>query len=177
MSRVASRPVELPDGVECSIAGNTVSMKGSKGEMQYQWHALVSVKQDGNKLNVSVNDDSKTAGVLAGTTRALLKNIVTGVNVGFERRLTIIGVGYRAQLKDKFIDLTLGFSHTVRFDIPEGITVEVPSQTDILIKGSDKQQVGQVAANIRAYRPPENYKGKGIRYSDENVLIKEAKKT
>ena len=177
MSRVANNPVELPSGVEFSIAENTVTIKGSKGQLQHKLHPLVSVSQEGNQLKMVKNDDSKSANALAGTTRALLQNIVTGVSVGFERKLTIIGVGYRAQVQGKVLDLTLGFSHPVKFEIPEGITIETPTQTEIVIKGFDKQKVGQVAANIRAYRPPEPYKGKGIRYADENVVRKEAKKT
>ena len=177
MSRVANYPVELPSGVEFSLAENIVTIKGSKGQMQHNLHPLVSVSQDGSQLKLVKNDDSKSANALAGTTRALLQNIVTGVSVGFERKLTIIGVGYRAQVQGKVLDLTLGFSHPVKFEIPEGITIETPSQTEIVIKGIDKQQVGQVAADIRAYRPPEPYKGKGVRYSDEHVVRKEAKKT
>ena len=177
MSRIANYPVELPSGVEFSVAENTVTIKGGKGQLQHDLHPLVSVSQDGNQLEMAANDDSKTANAMAGTTRALLQNIVTGVSVGFERKLTIIGVGYRAQVQGKVLDLSLGFSHPVKFEIPEGISVETPSQTEIVIKGIDKQLVGQVAANIRAYRPPEPYKGKGIRYENENVVRKEAKKT
>jgi large subunit ribosomal protein L6 len=177
MSRVANNPVELPSGVEFSMTENIVTIKGSKGQLQHNLHPLVSVSQDGSQLKTVKNDDSKSANAIAGTTRALLQNIVTGVSVGFERKLTIIGVGYRAQVQGKVLDLTLGFSHPVKFEIPEGITIETPSQTEIVIKGIDKQQVGQVAANIRAYRPPEPYKGKGVRYADEHVVRKEAKKT
>ncbi len=177
MSRIANNPVELPSGVEFSLAENIVTIKGSKGQMQHNLHPLVSVSQDGSQLKMVKNDDSKSANALVGTTRALLQNIVTGVTVGYERKLTIIGVGYRAQVQGKVLDLTLGFSHPVKFEIPEGITIETPSQTEIVIKGIDKQQVGQVAAIIRAYRPPEPYKGKGVRYSDEHVVRKEAKKT
>ena len=177
MSRVGNNPVELPSGVEFSVAENIITIKGSKGQMQHNLHPLVSVSQDGNQLKMAMNDNSKSANALAGTTRALLKNIVTGVTVGFERKLTIIGVGYRAQVQGKVLDLTLGFSHPVKFEIPEGITIETPSQTEIVVKGIDKQRVGQVAADIRAYRPPEPYKGKGVRYADENVVRKEAKKT
>ena len=177
MSRVANNPVELPSGVEFSVAENTITIKGGKGQLQHNLHPLVSVSQEGNQLKMSVNDDSKSANAIAGTTRALLQNIVTGVSVGYERKLTIIGVGYRAQVQGKVLDLTLGFSHPIKFDIPEGITIETPSQTEIVIKGIDKQLIGQVAANIRAFRPPEPYKGKGIRYADENVVRKEAKKT
>ena len=177
MSRIANNPVELPSGVEFSMVGNVVTIKGSKGQLQHNLHPLVSVSQDGSQLKMEKNDDSKSANALVGTTRALLQNIVTGVTVGYERKLTVIGVGYRAQVQGKVLDLTLGFSHPVKFEIPEGITIETPSQTEIVIKGIDKQQVGQVAANIRAYRPPEPYKGKGVRYSDEHVVRKEAKKT
>jgi len=177
MSRVGNNPVELPSGVEFSVAENIITIKGSKGQMQHNLHPLVSVSQDGNQLKMAMNDNSKSANALAGTTRALLKNIVTGVTVGFERKLMIIGVGYRAQVQGKVLDLTLGFSHPVKFEIPEGITIETPSQTEIVVKGIDKQRVGQVAADIRAYRPPEPYKGKGVRYADENVVRKEAKKT
>ncbi|MCK5499130.1 MAG: 50S ribosomal protein L6 [Gammaproteobacteria bacterium] len=177
MSRVANNPVELPSGVEFSIAENTVTIKGSKGEMQHHLHPLVSIRQEGSQIKMAMNNESKSANALAGTTRALLQNIVTGVSVGFERKLTIIGVGYRAQVQGKVLDLTLGFSHPVKFEIPEGITIETPSQTEIVVKGIDKQKVGQVAADIRAFRPPEPYKGKGVRYADENVVRKEAKKT
>ncbi len=177
MSRVANNPIELPSGVEFSAAQNTVTIKGSKGQMQYSLHPLVSVLQDGNQLKTTMNDNSKQANVLAGTTRALLQNIVTGVTVGHERKLTIIGVGYRAQVQGKILNLTLGFSHPVKFEIPDGISIETPTQTEIIIKGTDKQLVGQTAANIRAYRPPEPYKGKGVRYADEHVIRKEAKKT
>ena len=145
--------------------------------MQHNLHPLVGVSQDGNQLKMVKNDDSKSENELAGTTRALLQNIVTGVSVGHERKLTIIGVGYRAQVQGKVLDLTLGFSHPVKFEIPESISIETPSQTEIVIKGLDKQFVGQVAAKIRAYRPPEPYKGKGVRYADEYVVRKEAKKT
>jgi len=177
MSRIANNPVELPSGVEFSMVGNVVTIKGSKGQLQHNLHPLVSVSQDGSQLKMVKNDDSKSANALVGTTRALLQNIVIGVTVGYERKLTIIGVGYRAQVQGKVLDLTLGFSHPVKFEIPEGITIETPSQTEIVIKGIDKQQVGQVAADIRAYRPPEPYKGKGVRYSDEHVVRKETKKT
>ena len=177
MSRVANNHVELPSGVEFSVTENIVTIKGSKGQMQHSLHPLVSVSQDGNQLKMTMNDESKSANALAGTTRALMQNFVTGVTVGHERKLTIIGVGYRAHLQGKVLDLSLGFSHPVKFEIPEGISIETPTQTEIVIRGHDKQLVGQVAANIRAYRPPEPYKGKGVRYSDENVVRKEAKKT
>ncbi len=177
MSRVANNPVELPPGVEFSLAESTVTIKGNKGQLQHRLHPLVSVTREGSWLKMSMDDDSKSASALAGTTRALLQNIVTGVSVGHERKLTIVGVGYRAQVQGKVLDLNLGFSHPVKFEIPAGISIETPTQTEIVIRGLDKQQVGQVAANIRSYRPPEPYKGKGVRYAEENIIRKEAKKT
>ena len=176
MSRIANNPVAIPSGVDVKINGNMLSIKGGKGELQHELHSLVSVAEEDNSLKVAANDTSKPARSLAGTTRALLQNMVTGVSDGFERKLEITGVGYRAQVQGKVLNLTLGFSHPVNFQIPEGISIETPSQTEIVIKGVDKQKVGQVAANIRAYRPPEPYKGKGVRYSDERIIRKEAKK-
>jgi large subunit ribosomal protein L6 len=176
MSRIANNPVTLPSGVDVNIAGSVVTVKGSKGEMSHNVHPAVKVEQEDGVLKTTVNNNSKSANALSGTTRALLQNIVTGVSEGFERKLEIVGVGYRAAVSGKVLNLSLGFSHPVDFAIPEGITIETPSQTEILIKGIDKQQVGQVAANIRDYRPPEPYKGKGVRYSDERIIRKEAKK-
>ena len=176
MSRIANNPVAIPSGVEVKINGNMVSVKGGKGELQHQLHALVSMVEEDNMLKFSANDSSKPARSLAGTTRALMQNMVTGVSDGFERKLEIVGVGYRAQVQGKVLNLSLGFSHPVNFPIPEGISIETPSQTEIVVKGFDKQKVGQVAANIRAYRPPEPYKGKGVRYTDERIIRKEAKK-
>lgn len=176
MSRIANKPITVPKGVEAAINGNNVRIKGGKGEMTVSVHPEVKVAQDGNLLKISVANKSRTADALSGTTRALLQNVMTGVSVGFQKKLDIIGVGYRAQAQGKKLNLTLGFSHPVEFAIPEGITIETPSQTEILIKGVDKQKVGQVAANIRAYRPPEPYKGKGVKYSDEHIVRKEAKK-
>jgi large subunit ribosomal protein L6 len=176
MSRIANNPVSLPSGVDVNISGQQITVKGGKGELSHVVHSLVNVEQDDNSLKFKSMDESKSANALTGTTRALLQNIVTGVSDGFERKLTIVGVGYRAQVQGKILNLTLGFSHPVNFEIPEGISIETPSQTEIVIKGIDKQQVGQVAANIRAYRPPEPYKGKGVRYADEHILRKEAKK-
>ena len=144
--------------------------------MSHNVHPLIKVEQTDNILKTSTKSDSKFAKALSGTTRALIQNIVTGVSEGFERKLEIVGVGYRAAVSGKMLNLTLGFSHPVVFKIPDGITIETPSQTEITIKGSDKQQVGQVAADIRAYRRPEPYKGKGVRYSDERIVRKEAKK-
>lgn len=177
MSRVANNPVTIPSGVDVNIVGSLVTIKGSKGELSHDVHPLVKVEQEDNLLNTTVNNNSKSANALSGTTRALIQNIVIGVTEGFERKLEIVGVGYRANVAGKVLNLTLGFSHSVTFDIPEGISIETPSQTEIIIKGIDKQQVGQVAANIRAFRPPEPYKGKGVRYSDERIVRKEAKKS
>lgn len=176
MSRIANNPITLPAGVEVNINGNDVTVKGKKGQLSHRVHQLVTIMQEDGVLKLGVRNNSKTANALSGTTRALLQNLVKGVSEGFERKLEIIGVGYRAQAQGKTLNLTLGFSHPVNFPIPEGITVETPSQTEIVIKGIDKQQVGQVAANIRDYRPPEPYKGKGVRYSDEVIIRKEAKK-
>ncbi|RLA24316.1 MAG: 50S ribosomal protein L6 [Gammaproteobacteria bacterium] len=176
MSRIANSPVEIPQGVEINLDGNLVSVKGKNGELSRVIHQLVEASIDGSTLKVKSTANSKHAIALAGTTRALINNMVSGVNQGFEKKLTLIGVGYRAQAKGKVLNLTLGFSHPVNFDVPEGISIETPSQTEIIVKGCDKQLVGQVAADIRAYRPPEPYKGKGVRYSDEHVVRKEAKK-
>ncbi|WP_297373656.1 50S ribosomal protein L6 [Acidiferrobacter sp.] len=176
MSRVAKNPVSLPSGVALSRNGADITIKGPKGELAHRIHELVGVEQDGNVLRVTAADDSTLANALSGTTRALMQNMVMGVTKGFERRLSIVGVGYRAAVQGRKLNLTLGFSHPVVYDIPAGITIETPSQTEIVIKGADKQRVGQVAAEVRNYRPPEPYKGKGVRYSDEVVVKKEAKK-
>ena len=176
MSRIANNPVTIPSGVDININGQQVTVKGGKGELSHEVHSLVSVEQDDNVLKFKSVDTSKSANALAGTTRAVVQNLVTGVSDGFERKLTIVGVGYRAAVQGKVLNLTLGFSHPVNFEIPEGITIETPSQTEVVVKGIDKQKVGQVAANIRAYRPPEPYKGKGVRYADEHIIRKEAKK-
>ncbi|MBL1141796.1 MAG: 50S ribosomal protein L6 [Proteobacteria bacterium] len=176
MSRIANNPVTIPSGVDVNIAGSLITVKGSKGELSHDVHPLVKVEQEDGALKTKANNDSKSANALSGTTRALLQNLITGVSDGFERKLEIVGVGYRAAVSGKVLNLSLGFSHPVDFAIPEGITIETPSQTEVVIKGADKQQVGQVAANIRAYRPPEPYKGKGVRYSDERIIRKEAKK-
>ena len=174
MSRVANNPVVIPKGVEVAIKGALLSVKGSKGALERHIHETVAVTEKDGELHFAAKD--KNAGAMAGTMRALTNNMVIGVSEGFERKLTLIGVGYRAQVKGKELGLTLGFSHPVDFLIPEGITIETPSQTEIVVKGIDKQKVGQVAADIRAYRPPEPYKGKGVRYADEHVVRKEAKK-
>ena len=176
MSRIANAPVSLPSGVEVSLDGQLVKVKGKQGELEWNVHDLVTVVQEDAEIKVSANDDSKNAVALAGTTRALVNNMVTGVSEGFEKKLTIIGVGYRAQAQGQKLNLTLGFSHPVVYEVPTGVSVETPSNTEIVVKGIDKQKVGQVAAEIRAYRKPEPYKGKGVRYSDEYVLRKQAKK-
>ena len=176
MSRIANNPVVLPNGVDANISGQHITVRGSKGELSHDVHSLVNVALEDNSLKFKAADESKSANALAGTTRAVLQNIVTGVSTGFQRKLTIVGVGYRAQVRGKVLNLTLGFSHPVNFEIPTGITIETPSQTEVVVSGIDKQQVGQVAANIRAYRPPEPYKGKGVRYFDEHIIRKEAKK-
>ena len=176
MSRVAKNPIHLPRGVEVSADGQRTSVKGPKGAMEHTIHELVEMLRDGDSLTFRARNGSSQANALAGTTRALVNNLVTGVSQGFERKLELVGVGYRAQARGKVLNLTLGFSHPVDYELPEGVTAETPSQTEILLKGCDKQKVGQVAAEIRAYRPPEPYKGKGVRYSDEVVVRKEAKK-
>lgn len=176
MSRIANNPITVPDSVEVDVNGAQVRIKGSKGELMHTLHALVRLDREDNLLKFSAKDNTKSARALAGTTRAILQNMVTGVTDGFEIKLEITGVGYRAQAQRGSINLALGFSHPVDIDIPDGITIETPSQTQIIVRGPDKQKVGQVAANIRSYRPPEPYKGKGVRYADEQILRKEAKK-
>lgn len=176
MSRIAKEPIELPQGVEFKQEGNVVTLKGGNGSLSLELNNEVELTQTDNILQVSPRSGSRFSTAVAGTMRALLANMVTGVTNGFERKLQLVGVGYRAQVQGKKLNMTLGFSHPVVHDVPEDVTVEVPSQTEIVIKGADKQKVGQVAAEIRSYRPPEPYKGKGIRYSDERVIMKEAKK-
>ena len=176
MSRVAKALVEVPAGVTVTLSGQDIKVKGPVGELSHSVHGLVSVSQEENQIKTDVAAESKEAWAQAGTTRALINNMVEGVSKGFEKKLVLNGVGYRAKAAGKNLNLSLGFSHPVDHTIPEGITVETPSQTEVVLKGADKQLVGQVAANIRAYRKPEPYKGKGIRYSDENVRRKEAKK-
>lgn|SRR5690554_1858260 len=176
MSRIANNPVVLPNGVEVKLNGQDINVKGSKGALSLTVHQSVEVKQEENTLRFAPRDGAKQSRALAGTIRSLVNNMVTGVSSGFERRLNLVGVGYRAQAQGKKVNLTLGFSHPVEYELPEGITAETPSNTEIVIRGIDKQQVGQVAADIRAFRPPEPYKGKGVRYADEQVRRKEAKK-
>lgn len=174
MSRIANYPVHLPKGVEAKFSGRQLNVKGPKGALSYTVHDDVEVTFEDQLLKFVAK--TLAADALAGTTRVLIQNIVTGVSVGFERKLLLVGVGYRAQVKGKVLALTLGFSHPVDFPIPDGITIETPSQTEIVVKSMDKQLLGQVAANIRAYRPPEAYKGKGVRYADEVIKLKETKK-
>jgi len=176
MSRVAKNPIELPSGVEVKIDGDHIQVKGSKGELRQAISQKIAVSNENNVLSFAPKNEASNDWAMAGTTRALVNNMVVGVSQGFEKKLQLIGVGYRAQAKGKVLDLTLGFSHPVNYQVPEGITIETPSQTEIVVKGIDKQKVGQVAAEIRAYRPPEPYKGKGVRYVDEHVVRKEAKK-
>lgn len=176
MSRVAKNPVAVPSGVEVKIEPGKVSVKGPKGALEQNLHPLVTVKQEGNLLKFERANDSMLARAVSGTTRALVNNMVTGVSKGFEKKLTIIGVGYRAAVQGKKLNLTLGYSHPIAYDIPAGITIEAPDQTNLVVKGADRQLVGQVAAEIRGFRPPEPYKGKGVRYLDEQVAKKEAKK-
>ena len=176
MSRIANKPVELPSGVEINLNGQQINVKGGKGELTHSIHEFVEVTQTDNVLTFAARSEAKQANALAGTTRALINNMVTGVSQGFERKLELVGVGYRAQAKGKVLGLTLGFSHPVNYEFPEGIVIETPTQTEIIVKGVDKQLVGQVCANIRAWRPPEPYKGKGIRFAGEHVVRKQAKK-
>ena len=175
MSRVANAPIALPSGVEVKMDGQKVSVKGSKGQMELDVHPSVEVAQEDGSLKIGSRDSDGTM-AMAGTMRALINNMVTGVSSGFEKRLELVGVGYRAQMQGSALNLSLGFSHPVNFEAPEGVTLETPSQTQIVVSGIDKQKVGQAAANIRAYRPPEPYKGKGIKYADELIVRKEAKK-
>lgn len=176
MSRIANSPVEIPKGVEVSIKDRTLSVKGDNGNLSLDINELVDIRHDGDRLKFSAVDDTKKSGALTGTFRALVNNMMKGVTVGFMKQLQLVGVGYRAQLQGKKLSLSLGFSHPVAYDVPDGVELEAISQTELHIKGSDKQLVGQVAAEIRAFRPPEPYKGKGIRYMDEYVKRKDAKK-
>jgi large subunit ribosomal protein L6 len=176
MSRVAKSPIALPSGITVKMADQSISVKGPKGEMALNIHPHVAVNEDDSSLNIAPKAESKAAWAMAGTYRALINNMVTGVSQGFEKKLQLVGVGYRAQASGKTLNLNLGFSHPIDYPVPEGITITTPSATEIVVSGSDKQRVGQVAAEIRAYRPPEPYKGKGVRYSDEHVVRKEAKK-
>lgn len=174
MSRIAKYPVALPKGVEFTVKGQLVQVKGPKGTLSMDLHPTVEMTEADGHLHFKPVEDAHMA--MAGTMRALVANMVKGVSEGFEKRLALVGVGYRASVQGKKLNLQLGFSHPVDHEIPEGVSIECPSQTEIVVSGSDKQKVGQVAAEIRAYRPPEPYKGKGVRYADERVIMKEAKK-
>ena len=174
MSRVAKKPVPLPQGVTATVTPELVTIKGAKGSLSVPVKAGVSVQEQDKTLSVSYQSAAQSA--LAGATRAHLANIVTGVTKGYEKKLELVGVGFRAAVQGKTLNLTLGFSHIVNFPIPEGISIEAPSQTEVLIKGIDRQRVGQVAAEIRGIRPPEPYKGKGVKYAGEQITLKEGKK-
>lgn len=174
MSRIANAPVTVPEGVEVELKGSDIHVKGPKGELNMRLHPTVGVEQNDDDLTFKAQTEDARA--MAGTMRSLVSNMVTGVNEGFEKRLTLVGVGYRAQAQGSKINLTLGYSHPVELEAPDGITLETPSQTEVVVKGADKQVVGQVASQIRAARVPELYKGKGVRYADERISLKEAKK-
>lgn len=176
MSRVAKAPVTLPKGVEVIINGQEVQVKGARGTLGVTLNALVQVKNDNGVLNLAPREITQAGWMQTGTARALLNNLVIGVSAGFERKLQLIGVGYKAAAKGKVLNLALGYSHPIDFALPEGVTAETPTPTEIILKSNDKQLLGQVAANVRGFRPPEPYKGKGVRYADETVLRKEAKK-
>ncbi len=176
MSRVGKRSVTVPQGVDVSIKEDQISVKGSGGTLSVANNALVSIKNEGGKLSFAPANESREANAMSGTMRQLVNNMVVGVTKGFEKKLTLVGVGYKAQAQGAKLNLAVGFSHPVNIDMPAGIKVETPAPTEILIKGADRQRVGQIAAEIRAIRPPEPYKGKGIRYTDERIVIKETKK-
>src|SRR6478735_8984318 len=176
MSRIGKQPVTIPSGVEVTLGPAEVAVKGPLGVLKQPIHPNVAVKRDGDTLTVELREESIAADAMSGTLRALLANMVQGVSKGFERKLNLVGVGYRAQAQGDKLNLSLGFSHPVVHQMPEGVKAETPTQTEIVIKGIDKQQVGQVAAEVRGYRPPEPYKGKGVRYANEVVILKETKK-
>ena len=176
MSRVGKNPITVPKGVEATIVPGSITVKGPLGSLTQALSDTITLVKDGDTLKVAAVGESRNADAMSGTVRALVNNMVTGVTKGFEKKLNLVGVGYRAQAQGDKLNLSLGFSHPVVHQMPKGVTCATPVQTEILIKGIDKQQVGQVAAEVRAYRPPEPYKGKGVRYSDERVIIKETKK-
>ncbi len=176
MSRIAKQPIEIPTGVEVAVDGRSLTVKGKKGSLQHELHPAVDLQQADNVLSFLPREGVAGGHAQTGTARALVSNMVKGVSEGFDRKLTLVGVGYRAQAQGKVLNLTLGYSHPIEYQLPEDIEVETPTPTEILVKGIDKQKVGQVAAIIRGYRPPEPYKGKGVRYADEMVVRKEAKK-
>ncbi|MBM3342714.1 MAG: 50S ribosomal protein L6 [Betaproteobacteria bacterium] len=176
MSRVANNPVPIPEKVDVTINAAEISVKGPLGNLSQKLSPKVQVKKVENRIEFAANENSNQAHAMSGTMRALVSNMVTGVSKGFEKRLSLVGVGYRAQAQGDKLNLTLGFSHPVVHQLPQGVKAETPTQTEIVIKGADRQQVGQVAANIRAYRSPEPYKGKGVRYVGEQIVLKETKK-
>jgi len=176
MSRIAKNPVEIPAGVEFSIKNGELSAKGPKGSLTVALHDSVEVKQEENILTFAPRDGKKSSMAITGTMRSVVNNIVNGVSTGFEKKLQLVGVGYRAQAQGKKLSLSLGFSHPIDYAVPEGIEIETPAATEIVVRGCDKQAVGQVCAEIRAFRPPEPYKGKGVKYADEQIIRKEAKK-
>ena len=176
MSRVAKNPINVPDNVELNIVENLVKVKGSKGELEFNIPPSVSIENNENVLTVKYDEGDQQSVALAGTTRSIVNSMVIGVSVGFEKKLELIGVGYRAKASGKLLELTLGFSHPIKYQLPEEVEVETPSQTEVVLKSHNKQILGQAASEIRAFRPPEPYKGKGVRYSDEQVKRKEAKK-
>ena len=176
MSRIANTPITIPSGVDVKLDGGSMSVKGKGGQLSFNLHEGVQVEINDNIIRIKWVDGIKNARMQAGTARASINNMVTGVTSGFEKKLTLVGVGYRAQVQGKKLTLSLGYSNPVEYTVPEGVAVEAPSQTELLVKGCNKQQVGQVASEIRAFRPPEPYKGKGVRYTDEYVARKSAKK-
>ncbi|MBI5258828.1 MAG: 50S ribosomal protein L6 [Burkholderiales bacterium] len=176
MSRVGKMPIAVPQGVDVQITADQITVKGANGTLTRATHPLVKIQMDGAQVKLAPTDDSMAANAMSGTMRALLNNMVNGVSKGFEKKLNLVGVGFRAQAQGAKLNLQIGFSHPVAKDMPAGIKVECPTQTEIVIKGADRQVVGQVAAEVRAIRPPEPYKGKGIRYADERVVLKETKK-
>ena len=176
MSRVAKNPVDLPSGVEVKMSGRNIQVKGPKGELSLDLHPTVDMVHEDNQLRLAATTED-SAMAMAGTMRALVSNMVTGVSVGYEKKLTIVGVGYRAQAQGNTLNMSMGFYHPVVYQIAKGVSVETPSQTEVVVSGTDKQLVGQTAAEIRRFRPPEPYKGKGVRYADEQVRRKQAKKS
>ena len=176
ISRIAKRPVTIPQGVDASLTGALLTIKGKLGEMSQAIHSLVSATINDGEITFAMTEETQEAKAMSGTMRALANNMVEGVSQGFTRKMLMVGVGYRASVQGKVLNITAGFSHPVTVDFPEGISIETPSNTEILVKGYDKQKVAQVAANIRSIRPPEPYKGKGIRYDDEQIILKEGKK-
>ena len=175
MSRVAKKIINIPEGVNVSLTGNDVSVNSAKGTLNFVLTKEVSLKIDANEISVMSSDNQESI-AMAGTTRSIINNMIVGLSKGYEKKLELVGVGYRAKASGKTLDLTLGFSHPIKYDLPESVSVETPSQTEIVLKSFDKQALGQTAAEIRAFRPPEPYKGKGVRYSDERIKRKEAKK-